>query len=398
MSATDKVALAAKSPADIRRDLFPTFDSMKESMSGAALEKVTQLDQETGLDPANAALPAQFKTEVHNAWVTGAVDAGSFEDVFNRFVMANAGKYTYKGKAIDAAGFQTACPNDASLSRGVGFHKFTKDVLDIAGAIQEMQATGAAGGGGGAAAPGGGAPPAAAAGPPGPDEAHKYVLDKIKAQPTSIRRWVTNGDALVQYPGWFFPEPQIRSDAVFSEYIDMLALFANWFPQGIVRMTLLRDKVMQKVTAGGLRKPTVFDGLMSPLWMQRDNRDKNWGKTAGGVREALLQCAWADVDHAKWQVAGEDGAYAAVTAAARAQAEARRAGTQNPAANATVAAHEQQQVGNAQTAQAAQRAEDAAAGGGPPSGGGGAGGGGTPGSGGAPAGGATTGAGPRRAE
>ncbi len=65
---------------------------------------------------------------------------------------------------------------------------------------------------------------------PGDDEAHKYILDAIKKTPTSIKRWVTGGDKLVEYAGWFFPEPQIKADAVYSEYIDSLGRRCE--PQG----------------------------------------------------------------------------------------------------------------------------------------------------------------------
>ena len=346
----EKVALAAKADADIRTEYFHDFESLKAVMPTDTLEKAGQVDKEEGLAPGNEGLKEKFKTDVYAAFVKGGVGS-DFESLF-----VNVGRKGYgsMGKPIDAAGFAAACKGDASLARGVGFHKFTKDVLDIAGAQAEMMV----------AKPGD---------KPGDDEAHKYVLDAIKKTPTSIKRWVTGGDKLVEYAGWFFPEPQIKSDAVYSEYIDLLALYSNWFPSGMVRMTLMREKVEAHVAAGGLKKPTVFDGLMSPLWMQRDNRDHNWGRTAGGLRECLLKCAWGDVDHGKWQVAGDDGVYAGVQKAALAQEEARKGKTKDPAADKAVGDHTKEMGDKAKGAQAEQRKEDAAAKDPPPGGAGGAG-------------------------
>ena len=53
-------------------------------------------------------------------------------------------------------------------------------------------------------------------------------MQQIKAvAKTNIPKYV-DGSAPVKYPGWVFPEPAIKADAVLSEYCDLLALYANW--------------------------------------------------------------------------------------------------------------------------------------------------------------------------
>src|SRR5205823_12524623 len=123
---------------------------------------------------------------------------------------------------------------------------------------------------------------------------------------------------------------------------------ANWYPKGHLRLTVKRAAATAKLEKGELRKPTVFDGTLSPLWMQRDNRDHNWGKTGGGIRELLMKVDWDDVDHSKWVVVEIDPKYQAVAKAAgdvnKANADKKADPTKSgpdPKDKATVKEHEQ---------------------------------------------------------
>ena len=111
--------------------------------------------------------------------------------------------------------------------------------------------------------------------------------------PAAVKKYVLPD--IVNYPSWLFPEPDIKADAVFSQYCR--------FPARALRQLVSEGSPPHgrealggaKVAKQELKKPTVFDGAMSPLWMQRNNRDHNWGKTGGGMREALMKVDWADM-------------------------------------------------------------------------------------------------------
>lgn len=63
----------------------------------------------------------------------------------------------------------------------------------------------------------------------------------------------------------------------FNEMCRLGALQPSWYTGGLVRFSMDADNLE-------LRKPTVYDGMMSELWVQSDNIEL-WGVTGGGVRE-----------------------------------------------------------------------------------------------------------------
>jgi hypothetical protein len=349
LSDQQRIDESAKPAADLRQQHFPTFESLKPAMSATAQTKATQLDEEKGLDKGLEGLPALFKTEVLDAFHADTYPkAASVESLFNE--VAKFGNkpdgYMMKGKPLAAADFNVAVPSDQSLSRVINtdgaFSTYLQDEKAQKDWLKEH--------------PGETVPPTA-------DELTAWVLQKAQGNaPQTIKNYVKPD--IVRFPSWLFPEPQIKSDAVFSQYCDLLALYANWYPQGHLRMTVKREAVLKKIEGSHLKKPTVFDGTLSPLWMQRDNRDNNWGKTGGGLREALMKVDWEEIDHSKWVLVTIDPKYQAVLAAQRAKNAAGAATpTQepNPGDVKTIADHEKAMETQSATNQAAQREEDAAA-------------------------------------
>ncbi len=243
-----------------------------------------------------------------------------------------------------------AVPNDKSLSRCISSSGVEKAISTAEAKIEWLKA-----------------PENAGKEPPKQDEVLRAWAMKnvVRQSPkTAMGSGLVDGPSLVKYPGWVFPEPDIKSDAVFSEYCDLLALYANWYPQGHFRLTLKRPEMLAKIGKQGLKKPTVFDGMESPLWVQRDNRDHNWGKTGGGLREALFSIEWADIDQSKWECVEIDSKYQAVLEAAQKE-EANRVDPSKPAPGAkdkaTIAEHGKEQLEASQKTQAAQTKEDSAA-------------------------------------
>jgi hypothetical protein len=349
LSEQQRIDESARPAAELRKQHFPTFESLKPAMSPTAQEKSTQLDQEKGLDKGLEGLPARFKTEVLAAFHDDThPKAASFESLFNE--VAKFGNkpdgYMMKGKPLAAADFNAAVPGDQSLARVINtdgaFSTYLQDEKAKKDWLKDH--------------PGETVPPTA-------DEVTAWVLQKAQGNaPQTIREYVKPD--IVKFPSWLFPEPQIKSDAVFSQYCDLLALYANWYPRGHLRMTVKREAVLKKIEGNHLRKPTVFDGTLSPLWLQRDNRDHNWGKTGGGLREALMKVDWEEIDHSKWVLVTIDPKYQAVLAAQRAKNAAGAATPKkdpNPADVKTVADHEKSMETQSATNQAAQRKEDAGA-------------------------------------
>jgi hypothetical protein len=116
----------------------------------------------------------------------------------------------------------------------------------------------------------------------------------------------------VRHSAWLFPEPRTKSDAVFSESCDLDGLYASWAPEGHLRMTLKREAVLSKLERQQLKKPTVFDGMLSPLWQKRELRQRSWGTSERGLREALTTIDWQDVDPSKWVCVQVDAKHEAI--------------------------------------------------------------------------------------
>ncbi|MEO7091749.1 MAG: hypothetical protein ABI175_00775, partial [Polyangiales bacterium] len=333
----ERIDESAKTAPELRKQHFPTFESLTSELP---VDKVTQLDMEVGFEKGGEKLPAAFKQQVHDAFVADTYPAAiNFDVLLNNVAKGGgpAGPYMMRGKPLAAADFDAAVPGDQSLARVMNVDAAFTQFLNKADAEAAFVAK----------------YPGAT---PSSEELTAFVLTEAQSNASdAVRRYVS--PKIVDNPSWMFPEPDIKSDAVFSQYCDLLGLYANWSPRGHMRMVVKRSAVSTKIANQQLRKPTVFDGMQSPLWMQRNNRDHNWGKTGGGIRQALMKVDWADIDQGKWALTVIDPKYAAVLNAAKAKA-AKKA---TPAANKTIDDHEKAMTAKVATAQGAQRVEDAKA-------------------------------------
>jgi hypothetical protein len=283
MAPKDKVTLSAKPEPEVRKQLFPDFQTLKPSLEPAAIERCAQLDEEKGLAPGYEALPSRFTAELHQMYLDGD-EAADFQSLITNLVKTGKGNgdgYLLKGKPIDQAAFETIAPDDKSLTRVVSTAAINESVLNLA-AVRA------------------GFDKARPDGEGRPEELVAFALERIQSDPATYIQLYCNGPQLVRFPSWLSPEPQIKSDAVFTEYSDLQSLYANWSPEGQLRMTLKRESVLKKIADKQLKKPTAFDGAVSPTWLERERRDQSWGTTGGGLREALMKVDWDDVDHSKW--------------------------------------------------------------------------------------------------
>jgi len=91
--------------------------------------------------------------------------------------------------------------------------------------------------------------------------------------------------SLARAETWFSPdEVQLKTADANTGFTDLMtanALQPEWYPEGALALTIrptgLRDA----------RKPTAFDGMMSALWMARNQPAQTYGVTGGGAREFL---------------------------------------------------------------------------------------------------------------
>jgi hypothetical protein len=143
-----------------------------------------------------------------------------------------------------------------------------------------------------------------------PDVIQEVALDKAtlsalrdgSVQPLHI---IDPAKPLVK-PGrttWFSPEQAKvvpAGDTGFSELMVIGALQPEWYPDGTIQVNIDQTKVSPIAAA---RKPTAFDGLLSALWVSRNQQDQTYGVTGGGAREFLMgNIQWGDVQSAQAQI------------------------------------------------------------------------------------------------
>ena len=83
-------------------------------------------------------------------------------------------------------------------------------------------------------------------------------------------------------PGWFSPDEIQVSPADNDGYEELMTMFAlqpEWYPEGALGLDIDTSGIHNA------RKPTAFDGMMSPLWVQRPQDAQTFGVTGGGARE-----------------------------------------------------------------------------------------------------------------
>ena len=84
---------------------------------------------------------------------------------------------------------------------------------------------------------------------------------------------------------WFSPEEIQITASADTDYTDIMTMFAlqpEWYPDGCLAVTVDTSGIP---ALGEARKPTAFDGMMSALWVARNQPDQTFGVTGGGARE-----------------------------------------------------------------------------------------------------------------
>jgi hypothetical protein len=103
--------------------------------------------------------------------------------------------------------------------------------------------------------------------------------------------------SLARAETWYSPaEVSVRPadpDLAFADMMTVGALQPEWYADGALDLTIEPTGVRQA------RKPTAFDGMMSALWVSRNQPGQSYGVTGGGAREFLERgVTWAQVKSA----------------------------------------------------------------------------------------------------
>lgn len=103
--------------------------------------------------------------------------------------------------------------------------------------------------------------------------------------------------SLARAETWYSPaEVTVRPadpDMAFADMMTVGALQPEWYADGALDLTIEPTGMREA------RKPTAFDGMMSALWVSRNQDDQTYGVTGGGAREFLERgVTWAAVKSA----------------------------------------------------------------------------------------------------
>lgn len=85
--------------------------------------------------------------------------------------------------------------------------------------------------------------------------------------------------------GWFTPDQIQANDTATNGFADAMSacsLQPEWYPDGTVVIEFARPAGVT------IRKPTAYDGLMSAMWVARNQPNQQWGVLGSGLREALV--------------------------------------------------------------------------------------------------------------
>ncbi|MBI5607361.1 MAG: hypothetical protein HY902_00610, partial [Deltaproteobacteria bacterium] len=137
-------------------------------------------------------------------------------------------------------------------------------------------------------------------------KAYRHLL----AGGTPVKTTIDTSVPITSYGTWYHPmeiQPaQLAGSAetVYARMMRLGALQPEWYPDGTVVLSI--DTALATRTRE-VRKPTVFDGLLSAVWTARNMSEDDYGLTGGGAAEFLeSNVTWAEVTNAHAVVPNDD--------------------------------------------------------------------------------------------
>ena len=144
------------------------------------------------------------------------------------------------------------------------------------------------------------------------------ILRKAEMTPAAM---ANPGNKLSDYATWFTPgavTPTPGGEAGYTQLMVLGALQPDWYPDGTILVEV------NNAAPGALleaRKPTAFDGLLSALWVARNQAGETYGVTGGGAQEYLMTGpTWSMVTQSSAQIPSEANLQDIVAASERIKA------------------------------------------------------------------------------
>lgn len=144
------------------------------------------------------------------------------------------------------------------------------------------------------------------------------ILRKGEMAPAAM---ANPSNKLSDYATWFTPgavTPTPGGEAGYTQLMVLGALQPDWYPDGTILVEV------NNAAPGALleaRKPTAFDGLLSALWVARNQPGETYGVTGGGAEEYLMTGpTWSMVTQSSAQVPSEANLQDIVAASERVKA------------------------------------------------------------------------------
>jgi len=253
-----------------------------------AVQKLADVDAEQYLD--NPGLKGQFYSELASKLQDPSLDRTRIYPIMSAMVIPT---YVFKGVAVPAdkvSPFQSRNQNVDKL------YDINQVQIDIDMQIeQDWTETGA---------PLAALPPNAKSDPAMRKKAYRHILKRGRAPMTTI----DTSQPISEYGTWYSPGeitvPAGSAETAYGQMMQLGALQPEWYPNGTVVLNIQR-----KVDAGEreLKKPTAFDGMMSALWVSRNQPAESYGVTGGGAGEFLEAAVpYADVANATAVIPNDD--------------------------------------------------------------------------------------------
>lgn len=148
------------------------------------------------------------------------------------------------------------------------------------------------------------------------------IRDILRSGAMTPKAMAVSSNKLSEFATWFTPGGVTTTpggDAGYAELMVLGALQPDWYPDGTVLVEI------DTVAAGPVleaRKPTAFDGLLSALWVSRNQGGETYGVTGGGAQEYLMTGpTWANVTQSSAQIPSESNLQEIVAASERIKAQ-----------------------------------------------------------------------------
>jgi hypothetical protein len=133
---------------------------------------------------------------------------------------------------------------------------------------------------------------------------HMLAGGRDPMQGVDVGQQVAGGGHATWYaPGEITVDAANSAEVEFERLMTLGALQPEWYGNGTIVLNIQKDDAAMR----HLKKPTAFDGLMSAMWVSRNQGNQTYGVTGGGAGEFLeANVTYADVTSASAVIPSDD--------------------------------------------------------------------------------------------